>query len=488
MRDPKTPPWLQVMRAISGTVETPGDEDNPKIMGMADYIGRQWPEMESYCDLYTEDATPWCGLTAAFCVSVAKIRPPFQPQPADDTERFLWAQSWADDPNYMRIAGPVPGCIVVLTREGGGHVTLYERSEGSNYICRGGNQSDAINEKPFAKSTVIALVWPKGVPLPPIPPAERPELEEGSQGAEVAWVQTTLLGASEADGDFGPVTEAAVMGYQAATGLEDDGVVGPDTYAELDDLETKLKNGSAGLTEDVTKEIIKEVERSPLVGFKWDDRGVAPIGYLTGMALSYGVAVVSREAEISAFMTMASAESDREYDALRVYHDHFVKAKMDNSKSGVDTMRHLFVLLIGLGMRESSGNHWEGRDMSASNVSSDTCEAGLFQTSANILTADEDLPTMFDDYWEDPTGFLDEFNRGVSPSPADLDNYGSGQGAQFQWLSKFCPLYAAFTCALAMRSRSNHWGPINRGEVQLVKAVDTLLLRVENIVGAGSDS
>ena len=52
---------------------------------------------------------------------------------------------------------------------------------------------------------------------------------------------------------------------------------------------------------------------------------------------------------------------------------------MDNDAAGVDTVRHLFVLLIGLGMRESSGKYCEGRDKSASNRSAETAEAGLFQ-------------------------------------------------------------------------------------------------------------
>ena len=30
-----------------------------------------------------------------------------------DTDKFLWAQSWADDPNYTQLSYPVLGCIVV---------------------------------------------------------------------------------------------------------------------------------------------------------------------------------------------------------------------------------------------------------------------------------------------------------------------------------------------------------------------------------------
>jgi len=119
----KAPRWLQVMRAITGTVEYPGDPDNPKILAMRDIIARAYPEMADYCDEYQHDETPWCGLTAAFCVTMAGIRPPFGPT---DTDKFLWALAWADDPGFVRMGRPVPGTIVVMEREGGGHVTFYE--------------------------------------------------------------------------------------------------------------------------------------------------------------------------------------------------------------------------------------------------------------------------------------------------------------------------------------------------------------------------
>jgi hypothetical protein len=49
----------------------------------------------------------------------------------------------------------------VLKREGGGHVTFYERTEGDTYICRGGNESDSVNQRAYAIADVISLKWPK---------------------------------------------------------------------------------------------------------------------------------------------------------------------------------------------------------------------------------------------------------------------------------------------------------------------------------------
>ncbi|WP_424813582.1 peptidoglycan-binding domain-containing protein [Roseococcus sp. YIM B11640] len=57
-------------------------------------------------------------------------------------------------------------------------------------------------------------------------------LRRGARGPEVARLQG-LLG-QVADGEFGPVTEAAVRDWQRARGLTADGLVGPKTWAALE--------------------------------------------------------------------------------------------------------------------------------------------------------------------------------------------------------------------------------------------------------------
>ena len=60
---------------------------------------------------------------------------------------------------------------------------------------------------------------------------------KGEQGERVKKIQEALKKAVAPDlaidGDFGPVTEAVVKSFQAAKGLEVDGIVGPATAAEL---------------------------------------------------------------------------------------------------------------------------------------------------------------------------------------------------------------------------------------------------------------
>jgi putative chitinase len=56
-------------------------------------------------------------------------------------------------------------------------------------------------------------------------------LRRGSRGAEVAAMQLKL--GLSGDGDFGPATERALMGWQRENGLEPDGIAGPQTLAKL---------------------------------------------------------------------------------------------------------------------------------------------------------------------------------------------------------------------------------------------------------------
>jgi uncharacterized protein (TIGR02594 family) len=476
LRPDEVPQWLAVMRAITGIVETPGDADNPKILAMRDEIARTYSDMASYCALYVHDSTPWCGLAAAYSMTMAGIRPPFG---ETDTDRWMWALAWADDDEFgLRLDAPRLGCVVVMEREGGGHVTLYERTEGDRYVCRGGNQSDAINEQSYPISGVVALVWPhEGGP---VPPAERRTLQQGDSGADVVALQKTL--GIPADGEFGPMTDAAVKSFQAATGLVPDGVVGPVTWEECDTLDLKMAAGDNGLPDDLAQEIIALAEGSALADVSWPDRGRPPPGYIPGMALAYGLAVNWLNAGKLAAAVMAQAAGDPDTDALAWYESEFATLGMDNSRAGIDPLRHLFVLLIGLGMRESSGRYCEGRDMSASNVTADTAEAGLFQTSWNIRGASPELPKLLDDYWADPNGFLPTFQDGIAPSASDLQGYGSGEGASYQWLAKYSPAFAVMVTAIGARTLRQHWGPINRGEVDLMPEANELLLAVQELI------
>jgi len=222
---------------------------------------------------------------------------------------------------------------------------------------------------------------------------------------------------------------------------------------------------------------------SDLVHFSFKDRGVAPLGYLKGMALAYARVFCKLKANDAAAIEMARARTtDEKHDALAFYAEIFAGRGMDNSTAGIDTLRHLFVLLIGLGMRESSGKFCEGRDRSASNTTADTAEAGLFQASFNARSGSPLMTTVFNNYTINPSGFVEIFREGVHCKPSALENFGEGNGAKFQKLSKDCPAFAVEFAAVGLRNIRKHWGPINRKEAQVRPEADAMFKAVQSAV------
>ncbi|OYU91881.1 MAG: hypothetical protein CFE29_03255 [Bradyrhizobiaceae bacterium PARB1] len=152
----KVAPWLATMRALTGTKEAPGSKDNPFIIEMAHEIVRRYPDLKGTVGWYNHDSIPWCGLGMAYCMAINGIKPVAAP---------LSALAWGSFGVALKV--PTPGAVLVYSRTGGGHVTLYESEDSAYYYCRGGNQSDSVNVTKIPKARAIkAIRWPAGVPLP----------------------------------------------------------------------------------------------------------------------------------------------------------------------------------------------------------------------------------------------------------------------------------------------------------------------------------
>lgn len=223
---------------------------------------------------------------------------------------------------------------------------------------------------------------------------------------------------------------------------------------------------------------------SRIANYNWDDRGIAPDGYVTGFALAYANTYRQLLAGYSPAVEMAKKNSgNSEKDVLQWYYTQFRDVGMDNTRDGPDTLRHLWTLLMGLGMRESSGQHCCGRDQSADNTSSDTAEAGLFQTSYNAHTCSSEFDELMRAFGAgELQGFLAQFEDGVACSSSDWDSYGSGMGKEFQDLCKSEPAFACETCAIVLRKLRQHYGPINRGEAELKTDADVMLRQVQDYI------
>lgn len=139
-------PWIAEARRHIGLREIPGPKTNGVIAGWLVKLKAWW----------SDDATPWCGTFAAACVTAAGIQPP---------KDWFRAKSWLSLP--VVILRPAYGCIVVFSREGGGHVGfVVGRDQHGNLMVLGGNQGDAVNIRPFPTHRVIGYRWPSIAPAP----------------------------------------------------------------------------------------------------------------------------------------------------------------------------------------------------------------------------------------------------------------------------------------------------------------------------------
>lgn len=288
-----------------------------------------------------------------------------------------------------------------------------------------------------------------------------------------------------------PSLAGRIIGQLQKEGIVQGGDLSPDgVWQQVRDGELAgwsarryLVPDASEATVSVLDKILQIASTSAIASYPWRNRGVAPRGYIKGMAMAFARVYCRLKQGDPAALEMSKANTgNRRKDALAWYAQQFRQAGMDNESAGPSTLRHLFVLLIGLGMRESSGKYCEGRDRAAGNTSADSAEAGMFQASFDATSANPLLGQLFEQYLSTPSGFVEIFKEGVRCRASDLQNFGSGKGREFQRLSKECPAFAAEFAALGLRLFRTHWGPINRREAEIRPECNVMLLEVQNFI------
>lgn len=243
------------------------------------------------------------------------------------------------------------------------------------------------------------------------------------------------------------------------------------------------------LSQKTINDIIDHAAVSDLAKYSWPGRGKAPIGYVKGMAVAYGLCLQKLMAKDSAALAMVRVVEDGK-DVFDHLADEISAAGLSTAGApDVDRLRALFVILAGLGMRESSGRYCCGRDTTAAiPPSSDTVEAGLFQQSWDSRRASPEIKKLFDSYLEflAPSVLDILFFEGVTPRGSDLENWGDGDGRKFQAYCKRYPAFAVQVAAIGLRTLYTHWGPIVRREVALRPEADALFKQVQGVVGANA--
>lgn len=206
--------------------------------------------------------------------------------------------------------------------------------------------------------------------------------------------------------------------------------------------------------------VVSIADNSKCISYSWKNRGVAPKSYIRGMALAYAHEVCFPNKVVNSPL----GASDK--DALVHYG---LKADAVN----------VYAMLIGSGMRESSGKYCEGRDMSASNTSATSAEAGMFQTSYNSRTSSPELGIIFNSFKSDFVNCLDIFKENVKCTATNNTVYGTGDGRDFQQMARTCPLFAVKFAAVTFRTLYKHYGPIVRKEVEVLPVCIDMLTAVK---------
>ena len=257
---------------------------------------------------------------------------------------------------------------------------------------------------------------------------------------------------------------------------------------------TGPSQAQTGAGSEGVKALRKIASTSQCAAHSWAfHRGIAPRPYIEGVALVFARAVCQPERADVQIVSAPVDDSPHSDDALSVYKAEFAAAGMRNDKAGIDTLRHSYALLIGLGMMESSGKYCEGRDVSQCFTTADSAEAGLFQTSFGARNFSPVLPQLFQTYGAEQRGcLLDVFQGSITckiqkshnadcPSETS-DVAGTGPGADWQRLTKTCPAFATEYAAVVLRKHGGKRGefnPIRKRQAELRPECDSMLQKVQ---------
>ena len=211
---------------------------------------------------YTLKVTdPWCSGFASACAIACGATDiiPTEVSCQKHIELFQKMGIWVEDDSYV----PLPGDYIFYDWQDSGagdnkgvsdHVGIVEKVVDGVITVIEGNYSNAVKNRSLKVNARYIRGY--GVPkydsedVAEAKPVEKspvtihysvrlPRLEKGSNGESVKALQILLIGngyscgKSGVDGDFGKDTLAAVKKFQNENGLDDDGVVGPKTWAVL---------------------------------------------------------------------------------------------------------------------------------------------------------------------------------------------------------------------------------------------------------------
>jgi uncharacterized protein (TIGR02594 family) len=135
----------KLAQAEVGTFEW-GDGSNPKVLAYFKDAGH---------GNISDDAVPWCAAFVGAMLERCGI---------SGTGK-LNARSYLDWGVPVELENARPGDVVIFKRGNStwqGHVAFYVDQNGSSIKVLGGNQSDAVNVKPYSKAKLLGIRRAKG--------------------------------------------------------------------------------------------------------------------------------------------------------------------------------------------------------------------------------------------------------------------------------------------------------------------------------------
>jgi uncharacterized protein (TIGR02594 family) len=143
------PSWLIEARKHLGLSEVKGAAHNAEILKM-------WRDIKR--GGIKDDETPWCAAFVGSMLERVGVR----------STRFESAKSYLQW--GILLPEPALGCVVVFSRDGGGHVGfLVGYDDKGNLLVLGGNQGDKVSIRSFPVKRVTGYRYPDGLVLPLLP-------------------------------------------------------------------------------------------------------------------------------------------------------------------------------------------------------------------------------------------------------------------------------------------------------------------------------
>lgn len=217
-------------------------------------VGYTLKVTDAWCSGFASACAIACGATDIIPTEVGCQR---------HIELFQKMGIWVEDDSYI----PLPGDYVFYDWDDNGagdnkgysdHVGIVEKTVDGVITVIEGNYSDSVKRRTLKVNGKYIRGYgvPKydaedvAKPVEEAKPVEQspvtihysvrlPRLMKGSKGSAVKALQILLIGYDYscgkygADGDFGGDTLATLVKFQKSKGLDDDGIVGPKTWAVL---------------------------------------------------------------------------------------------------------------------------------------------------------------------------------------------------------------------------------------------------------------